>query len=130
MGNELYNPNKKNDVAIIEAKGIESLIKPLTTEIQLFDTFVSGTAYVDKDLIKNLKIGDVLSLRREINKFDENSIMVLNSDAQKIGYIPEKDNVIFARLMDAGKKLIAKVNSINFKGDFSIVKIDIYLVDF
>ena len=130
MGIELYNPNKKNDVAIIEAKGIESLIKPLTTEIQLFDTFVSGTAYVDKDLIKNLKIGDVLSLRREINKFDENSIMVLNSDAQKIGYIPEKDNVIFARLMDAGKKLIAKVNSINFKGDFSIVKIDIYLVDF
>lgn len=31
---------------------------------------------------------------------------------EKLSYIPEKDNVIFSRLLDAGKLLKAKVNSV------------------
>lgn len=130
MSNELSEIKKSESLSIIEKTGIETILKPLTNEVHLFDTFVSGTAYVDIETIKNLKLNDILSLQREINKFDENSILVKNKDDEKIGYIPEKDNVIFARLMDAGKKLIAKISNINFKGDFSIVKIGIYLVDF
>ena len=30
-------------------------------------------------------------------------------DGVKIGYIPQKDNIIFARLMDAGKLLLEKL---------------------
>ena len=130
MSNELSEIKKKESLSIIEKTGIETILKPLANEVHLFDTFVSGTAYADIEIIKNLKLNDVLSLQREINKFDENSIIVKTDNNEKIGYIPEKDNVIFARLMDAGKKLIAKITSINFKGDFSIVKIGIYLVDF
>ena len=37
---------------------------------------------------------------------------------RKLGYIPEKDNIVFARLMDAGKYLIAKIDRIEPKGSF------------
>ena len=49
---------------------------------------------------------------------------------RKLGYIPEKDNVVFARLMDAGKLLTAKVKHIEPKGSFRMINISIYLVDF
>ena len=47
-----------------------------------------------------------------------------------IGYVPEKDNIIFARLMDAGKMLAAKIKDIEKKGSFTKIAIGIYLVDF
>ena len=43
------------------------------------------------------------------NKFDSNAILILTESKKKLGYVPEKDNVIFARLMDAGKLLIARI---------------------
>ena len=49
---------------------------------------------------------------------------------RKLGYIPEKDNIVFARLMDAGKYLIAKIDRIEPKGSFRQINISIYLVDF
>jgi hypothetical protein len=49
---------------------------------------------------------------------------------KKLGYVFEKDNIICARLMDAGKCLSAKIKSINQKGTFKQIAIGIYLVDF
>ena len=43
---------------------------------------------------------------------------------------PEKDNIIFARLLDAGKMLAAKIKGIEKKGSFTKIAIGIYLVDF
>ena len=56
--------------------------------------------------------------------------MVLNEAGQKLGYVPEKDNVVFARLMDAGKPMKAKVTGMELKGGFHMIRIGIYLVDF
>lgn len=53
----------------------------------------------------------------------------MNSDKKKLGYVPEKDNVVFSRLMDAGKILKAKVANIEEKGSWTKVTIGIYLVD-
>ncbi|MCR4689080.1 MAG: HIRAN domain-containing protein [Saccharofermentans sp.] len=132
MSNELTNIDGKNQIAqTILNNGVTDIIKPLVKEIFLFDTFIAGTTYVDKEVIAGLKPGDALILQREKdNKFDDRAVLVLTSDKKKAGYIPEKDNVIFSRLMDAGKLLTAKINSIDKKGDFSKVKIDIYLTDF
>ena len=55
---------------------------------------------------------------------------MLDESGRKLGYIPEKDNVIFARLMDAGKCLSAKILSIQEKYGFTEVRIEILLVDF
>ncbi len=64
------------------------------------------------------------------NRYDDNAILVLDGQKRKIGYIPEKDNIVFARLMDAGKYLAAKVVRLEEKGSFRQINISIYLVDF
>ena len=118
-------------VATVEKQGLTELIKPLTKEIHLFDTFIAGTTHLQEpEVLDAVKVGDKLTLLREVNKFDDNAILVLNTDGKKLGYVPEMDNLVFARLMDAGKMLIAKVRDISMKGSFKKISIEIYLVDF
>ena len=96
------------------------------------DSYVAGTSHIkDESVFDDIREGDKLILQREPdNRFNENAILVLNSKSQKLGYIPEKDNIVFARLMDAGKYLTAKIEDISFKGSFRQISINIYLVDF
>ncbi|MBO4347584.1 MAG: HIRAN domain-containing protein [Lachnospiraceae bacterium] len=119
-------------VALAEHFDMAELIKPLTREIFLFDTFISGTTHLeDASVLNKLKVGDKLSFVREPdNRYDDKAIVIQNTDKEKLGYVPEKDNVVFARLMDAGKKLGGKVNEIKDKHGFTQVAIGIYLIDF
>jgi hypothetical protein len=131
MDNNLIVNNSSELVNVIEQNGISDVIKPLVNEIHLFDSFVAGTSYIeDKSLIEALEVGEKLNLRREDNKFDSNAILIITETGNKIGYVPEKDNQIFARLMDAGKLLQAKISNIKKKGSFTQIAIGIYLVDF
>ena len=130
MANELTLSG--GGIVVLDAeKGLSEMIKPLQKEIHLFDTYIAGTTYLkDKTVLETIAPDDRLSLRRENNKFDENAILVLNDKKQKLGYIPEKDNIVFSRLMDAGKLLIAKIRNIEKKGTFTQIRIGIYLIDF
>ena len=131
MENEL-TINKKNMVSLVIDNPLGELIKPLSHEILLFDSYVAGTTHIkDETVFDEIKVGDKLILQREPeNRFDENAILVLDDKKRKLGYIPEKDNIVFARLMDAGKYLIAKIDRIDPKGSFRQINISIYLVDF
>ena len=130
MANEL-DLQKEKLVSVIENHDLGELIKPLVKDIHLFDSYVAGTSYLeDKTVLHKIKVGDELRLTREDNKFDENAILLQTQDRIKIGYVPEKDNLIFARLMDAGKMLKAKVKSIDLSKSFAKIAISIYLVDF
>ncbi len=130
MDNQL-TVGKENMVSVISELGIGDLIKPLSREILLFDSYVAGTAYLDDDtVLDEIKTGDKLILQREDNRFDDNAILVLDEKKRKIGYVPEKDNIVFARLMDAGKLLTAKIDRIESKSCFRQINISIYLVDF
>lgn len=132
MANEL-DKISKNVLSLTSSEhAIEDLIKPLSREIHLFDSFVAGTSFVkDETVFDEIRTGDKLILQRESeNRFDDNAIVILDAKQRKLGYIPEKDNVIFARLMDAGKYLIAIIDEIEKKGSFRKIKIGIYLVDF
>lgn len=122
----------QNMVATLTDNPLGDLIKPLSHEILLFDSYVAGTTHIkDESVFDDIKAGDKLILQREPeNRFDDNAILVLDSKRRKLGYIPEKDNVVFARLMDAGKYLIAKVDRMESKGSFRQINISIYLVDF
>lgn len=124
--------NKKNMVSLVTDNPLGELIKPLSHEILLFDSYVAGTTHIkDETVFDEIKVGDKLILQREPeNRFDENAILVLDDKKRKLGYIPEKDNIVFARLMDAGKYLIAKIDRIEPKGSFRQINISIYLVDF
>lgn len=122
---------KKDEVSLISQVGIDNLIKPLSKEILLFDTYIAGTMYLDDDsVLDKIKEGDKLILQREDNRFDSKAILVLNEKKQKLGYVPERDNVVFSRLMDAGKLLIARIKNIDPNGSFRKINISIYLVDF
>ena len=129
MANELTEI-KENTVAVIESHDLGDIIKPLIREIHLFDSYVAGTTHLeDTSVLDEIKEGDMLSLQREDNKFDSNAVMII-LDGKKLGYVPEKDNIIFARLMDAGKMLKAKIIRIQNKGDcFKQISIGIYLID-
>lgn len=130
MGNEI-DIRKDGVVSLTENHDLGDLIKPLTKEIYLFDSFVAGTTHLaDPSVLDSVKEGDKLTLRRENNKFDNNAVMLLSPDDRKLGYIPEKDNIIFSRLMDAGKLLTARITNIEIKGTFHQISIGIYLVDF
>ena len=131
MGNELTEV-KQNMLSTITSNPLGELIKPLQNEILLFDSYIAGTTHIkDETVFDDLKEVDKLTLQREPdNRFDENAILVLNEKSQKLGYIPEKDNIVFARLMDAGKYLIARVGDMDTKGSFRKISINIYLVDF
>ena len=45
----------------------------------------------------------------------------------KIGYVPKEDNIVFSRLMDAGKLLFGKITAKALKGKWLKINIGIYL---
>ena len=131
MANELTTNQTGDLVLAMQQHELGELLQPLIREIHLFDSFVAGTTHLkDPSVLKEIKVGDRLTLRREDNKFDSNAILILTEEKKKLGYVPEKDNIIFARLLDAGKMLAAKIKGIEKKGSFTRIAIGIYLVDF
>jgi hypothetical protein len=120
----------KSTLEVISKHDIGDMIKPFIKEIYLFETYIAGTSHIDnQELFESLKEGDSFILVREENKYDEMAIKVLTKNDEKLGYIPERDNEIFSRLMDAGKKLTAKMIEKDRSGHFWQIKIGIYLVD-
>lgn len=110
-------------------KGID-LPKPFERDIYLFDTYVAGTSHIEgiENIGESLKEGDRLVFYREPeNEHDPQAIRIENLNGEKIGYVPRKDNVVFSRLMDAGKVLFAKVIEKEMKGKWLKIKIKIYL---
>lgn len=131
MSNELAEQKTGELVSTINQQGLGEMLKPLIKEIHLFDSYVAGTTYLkDQSVLEEIKVDDKLSLLREDNKFDKNAILLITENKKKLGYVPEKDNIIFARLMDAGKLLVAKIKNIQKRGTFTQISIGIYLVDF
>ena len=119
-------------VTLTNGCDISTVIKPLVKEIHLFDSYVSGTSHLkDKSVYDEIQEGCRLTMRRENNKFDDNAIMLIAPSGKNIGYVPEADNIIFARLLDAGKMLVAYVRDFQkVSENFMKINIGIYLVDF
>lgn len=117
-------------VSVVANNNLGNLLKPLIREIHLFDTYVAGTTHLeDRSVLETIKVGDELILQREDNPFDKKAILVLNAEKKKLGYVPEKDNIVFSRLMDAGKMLKAKIAEIKLGDWYTRISISIFLVD-
>lgn len=131
MANEITT-FKENQISVLETHDLGDIIKPLIKDIHLMDTYIAGTTYLkDESVLDAVSVGDELILQREDNKFDENAILVLNAKKEKLGYIPEKDNPILARLMDAGKLIKAKVEKKDIvEASLRILKISLMMADF
>lgn len=127
----LTKEEKSGLVSLLHGKNGEvSMPKPFERDIFLFDTYVAGTSHVEgiEELEPQLQIGDRLAFFREPeNPYDAQAIVIKTTDGVKIGYVPRQDNVIFARLMDAGKLLFGKITEKEKKGKWVRISIDIFL---
>lgn len=104
--------------------------KPFEKDIFLFDTYIAGTTHIEgiEELEPHLNTEDRLEFFREPdNHYDKLAIVIKTIDGVKIGYVPRQDNVIFARLMDAGKLLFGKITSKEKKGSWVKIYIKVFL---
>lgn len=130
----MNNLEKKDQRGIIEyllnKEAVIDLPKPFERDIYLFDTYVAGTTHIEgiENILPYIKDGDKLVFYREPeNEHDPQAIRVETLKKDKIGYVPRQDNIIFSRLMDAGKILFAKVIDKEIRGKWLKIKIKIYL---
>ena len=130
MGN-LIKPENGGLVSLLHSTNGEIVIpKPFEQEIFLFDTYVAGTTHVEnidaleQDLDKGVRLD---FFREPNNKYDSRAIVIKTQGGEKIGYVPKQDNVLFARLMDAGKLLFGKIESKEKKGSWLKINIKVYL---
>ena len=92
---------------------------------------VAGTAYYDAEAVADrLRPGQRLALRRQPeNRYDALAIEVLGPEGHKLGYVPRRRNEMPARLMDAGKRLSARAESIAQRGSWLNIQVSLYLDD-
>ena len=115
---------------LISGIGNNELKLPFENEIYLYTIEIAGLNYYVNEYTKVLE-KDILKLQREENnEFDKYAILVYTHKDDRLGYIPKRQNRIFARLMDGGKMLYAKVKSVEYEFDYiNKILIEIYLKD-
>lgn len=104
--------------------------KPFDRDIFLFDTHVAGTTFIAniEELAPHLNVGDKLDFFREPdNPHDSQAIAIRNGHGIKVGYVPQADNLIFSRLMDAGKLLFGSISAKETRGKWLKLDIKVYL---
>ena len=57
------------------------------------------------------------------------AIAIRNADGVKIGYVPQADNVIFARLMDAGKAFVCRVTKTEWKNQWFRIEAKVSMIE-
>ncbi|MBD5583649.1 MAG: hypothetical protein HDQ88_01000 [Clostridia bacterium] len=120
---------QENLLSSIKRGGLSQLIKPLTKEIYLADTHVSGLLFRNESPYLNFQEGEELTLKRENTTYNELTVAVYQKD-KKIGELSEFHEEVYARLLDAGKALKAKVKFFVVEDNFQVLSISIYMIDF
>ena len=120
-----------SSLVIKNSADMNEYLKPMSRDIFLFTTKIGNTYKLkDKTPLLKLTIGENLYFKRAESKYEDNLITVSNDKNELVGYVPEVDSPIFARLMDAGKMLFAIVKSISHTTSVPLIEIEIFLKDF
>ncbi|MDR1577129.1 MAG: HIRAN domain-containing protein [Deltaproteobacteria bacterium] len=127
----IINLDQENVVTLLNDPNALGLPHPFSQQIFLLDIHVAGTSYVQEifSLTENLKPGDRLDFFREVNNPHDELAIVVKSAGQKIGYVPRSENVVLARLMDAGKQLFGIFRSKEKVGSWLKLSMRIFLDD-
>ena len=113
-------------------KSGDNLPVPFEQEIFLLEVQIAGTNHIDyiELTLMHMQVGDRLICRREPDNYhDEWAIRFYTLDGEPIGYIPKKQNLILARLMDAGKEIYGRYQSQEKTGDWLKVMAKVYMRD-
>ena len=111
-----------NEIVPVPKDGLSKLIHcgggltvpvPFEREIFLFDTYIAGTTHIPgiEELEPFLNLDEKLNFFREPdNPYDSCAIVIKTAGGAKIGYVPRRHNLIFSRLMDAGKLIYGRIS--------------------
>lgn len=96
--------------------------------VTLQETHVAGTAYYRAGaVLPTLREGQTLILRRQPdNPFDPLAIEVLTAVGEKLGFVPRAANPPYARMLDAGYPLTARITAVQ-PGRWDLVRMEIGL---
>ena len=120
-----------SSLVVKNSADMNEYLKPMSRDILLFVTKIANTYKLqDKIPLLKLSVGERLFFKRGQSKYEENQIIITNDKEELVGYVPEVDSSIFARLMDAGKMLFAVVKSVSHSTSVPLIEIEIYLRDF
>ncbi|MDD6926784.1 MAG: HIRAN domain-containing protein [bacterium] len=115
----------------IEQFGMDGFVKqPLQNEIFLSEIFVEGVTFEPAPAFYMLSEGDEVALKRKKKDYDEFYVEVLTSDNKFVGELDDAYNEIIARLMDAGKKITAKVRYLLRTEEYNVMSLDVFLKEF
>ena len=107
-------------------------IIPFNREIFVINVYVAGTSYcknIDQILDQISDTTHLTMLRQPDNEVDQYAIGIYYNHTQ-LGWVPMKDNLVIARLMDAGKLFNCKVVSVTKNGpSHPRINVSIYMVD-
>ena len=131
METSLVQLNPQLMALLAGAGGGHDLI-PFNREVFVLNAFAAGTGYCTniKEIQKDLAKDTQLTLRRHPDNEVDQFAIGLYYNQHRIGWVPMKDNLVIARLMDAGKTFTCKVVSVNRKDtDWPRINVSIYMVD-
>ena len=106
-------------------------IMPFKQEIFVLNEYVAGTGYCERiaEVLGYLQPGMQLTMRRHPeNEVDDYAIGIWHKDV-RIGWVPMKDNLVIARLMDAGKLFNCKVVRVEPHEKWPKINVSIYMID-
>ena len=117
--------------------GNEELPQPYESEIFLYSTFVSSPYIAGRrEMAEHLQEDEELKLVRETNhicvggdEYFRDIVKVLTTDGAKLGEIAFIDIEVCKNLLDAGKDIYAKVNTVDILADDALILLDIYMRD-
>ena len=118
-------------MSLLHNNGGQDII-PFGREIFVINVYVAGIQYCKTIAQIQDQITDTthLTMRRQPqNEVDQYAIGIYFNQT-RIGWVPMKDNLVIARLMDAGKLFNCKVVSINRQDPSRPrINVSIYMVD-
>lgn len=121
---------KEEIVKLMSKNNLKEIFKPFQKNILLKEVFVDlddkGEMLVNKDL----KDGKTLVLIRNPKLYNQFNIDVCVDKNTKLGSISCMDDEILARLMDAGKEIVAIIRHISISFEKSSLLASIYLIDY
>lgn len=142
----MLRPEEQELVSALHSETGVELPMPFERDIFLFGTEIAGTNHVERihELYESLQEGDKLTLVREPdNPYDEFAIRIETADGEpigyypspalvrrygsKLGYIPQVNNKIISRLMDAGKLLYGVVRHKEMAGEYHKIVVKVYM---
>lgn len=109
--------------------GPDGLPLPFAQEIFLLSCHVAGTSHLELEAIEpELLLTEPLVFRREAdNPHDSLAIRIDDLQGRKLGYVPRDKNEVLARMMDAGKLIIGRLEAKAWQGAWLKLDIKVYL---